>query len=201
MPPRHENLKEMEMKGVPVHIAKLIYSISKRNPLLSTLGILPNQLRNILKLWTPNYDEAFDDIAFTLFFHSYQIWKVRKRLISKYWKNIAQEDWKPYQPKKKKETPITREKNKCRSPFHFLERHQNLYQQRPTPCPCSHNITVNSLIQKTLDIRDFFPIHAHTHSSCTPKRLEEKYKTSHKGLYHTREDHVRGEHDRRKKAS
>ena len=33
-PPRHDNLKEMEMKGVPVHIAKLIYNISKHNPLL-----------------------------------------------------------------------------------------------------------------------------------------------------------------------
>ena len=123
-PPRHENLKEMEMKGVPVHIAKLIYNFSKHNPLLSTLGILPNQLRNILKLWTPNFEEAFDDIAVTLFFHSYQIWKFRKRLMSRYWKNIAQEDWKPYPVKRKKETPITQEQKKCRSPFHFLERHR-----------------------------------------------------------------------------
>ncbi len=46
-PPRHENLKEMEMKGVPVHIAKLIYSISKHNPLLSIWEFF-NQLRNIL---------------------------------------------------------------------------------------------------------------------------------------------------------
>ncbi len=122
------------MKGVPVHIAKLIYSISKHNPLLSTLGILPNQLRNVLKLWTPNFDEAFEDISFTLLFHSYQIWKVRKRLMSRYWKSIAQEDWKPYPAKKKKETPITQEQKKCRSPFHFLEQHQNLYQQRHTPC-------------------------------------------------------------------
>ena len=81
-PPRHDNLKEMEMKGVPV-IAKLIYNISKHNPLLSTLGILPNQLRNILKLWTPNFEEAFDDIAFTLFFQSYQIWKSRKSMMSR----------------------------------------------------------------------------------------------------------------------
>ena len=188
------------MKGVSVHIAKLIYNFSKHNPLLSTLGILPNQLRSILKLWTPNFEEAFEDIAFTCFFHSYQIWKFRKRLMSRYWKNIAQEDWKPYPVKRKKETPITQERKKCRSPFHFLERHQNLYQHRPTPCPCSHEIIVNPPIQKALDIRDFFQIHAHTYSS-TSKQLEEKSKPSHKGLYHTREDHVRGEHDRRKKAS
>ena len=80
------------MKGVPVHTANLIYKISKHNPLLSILGVLPNQLRSILKEQTPKFDEAFDDIAFTLFYHSYQIWKLRKTLVSKYWKEIAQED-------------------------------------------------------------------------------------------------------------
>ncbi len=86
----------------------------------------------------------------------------------------------------------TQEQKKCRSPFHFLERHQNLYQQRPTPCPCSHNVTINPPIQKTLDVRDFFQIHVHTYSSCISKQSEEKFKTSYKGFYHTREDHVIG---------
>ena len=109
----------MEMKGVPVHIAKLIYNISKHNPLLSTLGILPNQLRNILKLWTPNFEEAFDDIAFTLFFQSYQIWKSRKSMMSRYWKSIAQEEWKPHPIKRKKETPIIQEQKNVVLHFTF----------------------------------------------------------------------------------
>ena len=134
-PPRHDNLKEMEMKGVPVHIAKLIYNISKHNPLLSTLGILPNQLRNILKLWTPNVEEAFDDIAFTLFVHGYQIGKARKSMMSRYWKSIAQEEWKPHPIKRKKETSIIQEQKKCRSPFHFLERHLNLCKPPHVPVP------------------------------------------------------------------
>ncbi|MGH2639248.1 MAG: hypothetical protein ACRDF4_08230, partial [Rhabdochlamydiaceae bacterium] len=193
-PPRHDNLKEMEMKGVPVHIAKLIYNISKHNPLLSTLGIHPNQLRNILKLWTPNFEEAFDDIAFTLFVHGYQIWKVRKSMMSRYWKSIAQEEWKPHPIKRKKETSIIQEQKKCRSPFHFLERHLNLCKQRPTPCPCSHDVIATPPVHKTQDIREFFHQHSQSHPSYTLKHSESKFKTSYMRLYHTREDHVRGEH-------
>jgi hypothetical protein len=189
-PPHHENLKEMVMKGVPVHIANLIYKIGKHNPLLSSLGILPNQLRNILKLWTPNFDEAFDDIAWTLFFHSYQIWKLRKRLMSRYWKNIAQEEWKPYPVRRKKKTSIIQEQEKCRSPFHFLERHRNLSQQRPTPCPCSHNFTIIPPVQRTQDIRDLFQKHVHTHPTCISKHSEVSI-ISNKDLYSTREDRER----------
>jgi hypothetical protein len=72
-PPHHEHLEEMIMKGVPIPIANLIYKIGKHNPLLSSLGILPNQLHNILKLCSSNFDEAFDDIGWTLFFHSYHL--------------------------------------------------------------------------------------------------------------------------------
>ncbi len=68
-PSRHENLKEMEMKGVPVHIAKLIYSISKHNPLLR-LGNSFKSAPKYPKTMDPNFDEAFDDIAFTLLFHN-----------------------------------------------------------------------------------------------------------------------------------
>jgi hypothetical protein len=56
--PNHESVKEMVLKGVPIHMANLIYKISKHNPLLSAVGILPNQLRSILKETTHNFDEA-----------------------------------------------------------------------------------------------------------------------------------------------
>ena len=93
--PNHESVKEMVLKGVPIHMANLIYKISKHNPLLSAVGILPNQLRSILKETTHNFDEAFDDIAYTLFFQAYQIWKTRRTMMSRYWKDIAQEEWNP----------------------------------------------------------------------------------------------------------
>ena len=74
------------MKGVPLHIANLISKANRHPPLLSILGILPNQLRNILKLTTPRFDEAFEDI--TLIWHSYQIWKLRVSKIDNYWKKV-----------------------------------------------------------------------------------------------------------------
>ena len=100
-PARHENLKEMVMKGIPVHTANLIYKISKHNSLLSIFGILPNQLRYLLKDITPKFDEAFDAIAYNLFFAGYQIWKLRRSMMSRYWKSIAQEEWKPHPVKPK----------------------------------------------------------------------------------------------------
>lgn len=198
-PPRHENLREMVMKGVPVHMANLIYKISKHNPLLSILGILPNQLLYILKETTPRFDEAFDDIAYTLFVHGYQIWKLRKTLMTKYWKEIAREEWKPYPVKRKKTTSKALEQEKCRSPFHFLERYRNLSQQRPTPCPCSHETTVNSSTSRVQDIRVFLQKHVTTQNPSLS--AQKTVFSSHRGLYLTREDCVRGEHDREKQES
>src|SRR4051794_12661850 len=101
------------------------------------LGILPNQLRSLLRISTPNFGQAFDDIALTLFCHGYQIWKLRKTMMFRYWKQIAREDWKPHPVyRKKKKNAIIQEQEKCRSPFHYLNRFQHI----PTPCPCSHNI-------------------------------------------------------------
>ena len=198
-PPHHENLREMVMKGVPVHTANLIYKISKHNPLLSILGVLPNQLLYILKQQTPKFDEAFDDIAFTLFFHGYQIWKLRKTLMSKYWKEIAREEWKPYPVKRKKKTSIIMEQEKCRSPFHFLERYRTLSKQRPTPCPCSHEVAANSSTSRVQDIRVFLQKNVTTQNSTIS--AQKLVFSSHKGLYFTREDCVRGEHDREKQES
>ena len=66
--------------------------------------------------------------------------KTRRTMMSKYWKDIAQEEWKPYSVKRTNKTSEMLEQEKCRSPFHFLERHRNLSQQRPTPCPCSRQV-------------------------------------------------------------
>ena len=141
-PTHKEETDEMLMKGVPLHIANLISKANRHPPLLSILGILPNQLRNILKLTTPRFDEAFEDISSTLIGHSYQIWKMRVSKIDKYWKKVAQSEWKPYTPEKKRKSIIDQEKEKSRSPFHFLIRQRNFSTQRRTPCPCSHEITV-----------------------------------------------------------
>jgi hypothetical protein len=190
-PTRNENVQEMLMKGVPIHLANLILKIGKHHPLLGILGILPNQLRQILKETTPRFDEAFEDISSTLFWHGYQIWKLRKLMINKYWKDTAQEEWKPHPNLKPRKSSKITEQLKCRSPFHFLTRHQNLSKQLPTPCPCSREISADP-VYRSQDIRSFLSLIV-LPPYLTPKLAK-------RGSYQTREDFVRGEHDRDKKA-
>ena len=112
---------------------------------LSLLGILPNQLRELLKSGGQDADIAFDDISMELFRHGYRIWIQRKRLNKNFWKNIAPNEWK----KSYKEPGRTTRKkleqkilsDKCRNPFHFLARHKNLSKIPPTPCRCFTNNT------------------------------------------------------------
>ena len=92
-PPRSEHTAELLSLGATPRLCTFISRINKHRPLL--VGILPNQLRAILKDSTPYFEEAFEDISYTLVFHSYQIWKTRRRLMSKFWKEIAPEDWNP----------------------------------------------------------------------------------------------------------
>jgi hypothetical protein len=135
-PPRGESANAMLSLGIPQSLTGLIVKINKHNPLLNVIGILPNQLRTVLKGITPDFQEAFQDIGSTLFWHGYQIWKTRQKLMRAYWKNIAREEWKVHskQSKKSKSKLLP----SCESPFHFLDLFRNLTQQRPTQCSCSH---------------------------------------------------------------
>ena len=95
-PPRSEFIGELVSIGAAPPLIRLISRINRHPPLLSSVGIIPNQVRLILKETTQHFDEAFEDISFTLLSHGYQIWKTRKRLMSNYWKEIAPEEWKPF---------------------------------------------------------------------------------------------------------
>ena len=156
--PNHtENVNEMLAKGVPIHIAKQISKVNKHHPLLAVLGILPNQLRDLLKTTVSTCDEAFEDISFTLFWHGYQIWKLRRSKVNRFWKEIARDEWKPHSAKQSRNKHKL-EEDKCRNPFHFLSRHRNLSQQRRTPCPCSREIEDRLPIYRTLIYIDSFLI-------------------------------------------
>ena len=120
--------------------------------------------------------------------------------MSRYWKNIAQEEWKPYSVNRKKKTPEALEQEKCRSPFHFLERYRNLSQQRLTPCRCSREVTDRSTF-KVQDIRLLFQKQVQSQNIFYLNHLDKNSSFSSNSLYVTREDNVRGEHDRRKQAS
>jgi len=115
--------------------------------------------------------------------------------MKEYWKEIAPDEWKPFSGKRRKITPEQRD---CRNPFHFLKRKSMLSHQRRTPCPCC-NVTQKSSIHVFQDIRLYFQ-NSHLSSPSVPSLLfePEKNVVNHHS-YSTREDLIRGEHDRGKK--
>ena len=64
------------------------------------IGILPNQIRFLQKN-RDHGDEAFEELSRELFWMGYSIWNKRKRLMSKFWTEIAPEEWKIYNGRKK----------------------------------------------------------------------------------------------------
>ena len=190
---KSEHLEEMLSKGVPHHLIQLISKINKHQPLLSSLGILPNQLRVILKDITPYFDDAFEDISSTLLWYGYQIWKTRKKLMSKFWKEIAPEDWKPFSNKRVK---IPHHQADCTNPSHFLKRYCKLSSQRPTPCGCC-DIPWQPKTLASHDIRTYFrESKQFSVSSLGISSADRDFKNQ--DSYNTREDLIRGEHDRGK---
>jgi hypothetical protein len=173
--------------GISTRLINLISKVNKHQPLLYAVGILPNQLRVILKETSQHLEEAFEDISYTLTWHGYQIWRTRKRLMSNYWKQIAPEEWKLYSKKK-----VSSDEKNCGNPFHFLKRHCKLSSQRITPCPCS-NFPCKST-SASQDIRSFLlPL------SDLPTIVDTTLLRSNSlDLFNTREDLIRREHDRRK---
>src|SRR5882724_12047472 len=73
--------------------AELIAQMNRHPRFLSLLGILPNQLRSLLKETNhENREEAILDLSRTLFFAGFRIWNKRQKLASRFWKDIAPEN-------------------------------------------------------------------------------------------------------------
>jgi len=130
----------LHAQGIPLNIASKISKINNHNKQLCMLGILPNQLRELLKLQNPTqYDAAFEEFSRELFWSGYKIWRTRKEKMKTFWKHIAPEWWKVHH--KEKKHPRKQHENKiaeqCSHPFHFLRRIINLSGQRRTICTCS----------------------------------------------------------------
>ena len=88
---------------------------------------------------------------------------------------------------KVKKRKIDKKEHKCQNPFHFLKRHCDLSQRLHTPCPCSR-VLKRKLTHRFADIRSLI---ANAYNSSSSINLER---------HTTREDLVRGAHDRGKKA-
>ena len=97
---------------------------------------------------------TFETISKEMFWNGYRIWNKRKKLMSYFWKNIAPVEWKLHGNKKEKKKKIF-EPKECNSPFHFLEKHSNLSNIKPTPCHCSW-ISTRKQSFTCLDIRNFY---------------------------------------------
>jgi hypothetical protein len=66
------------------------------------IGILPNQIRRLQKNRDEG-DKTFEELSKELFWQGYNIWNKRKKLMSKFWTEIAPNDWKLYDGKGKNE--------------------------------------------------------------------------------------------------
>jgi len=142
--------------GLPADLAKLIDRANRHEQSLSLLGILPNQLRTILRT-SDKVDEMMLDLSKTLFWKGYDLWVLRKNLTKEFWKNVAPEEWKSHKKKKKerkrnnskaeskgkaKRQRKSRRNKKseitdCVDPFHFLTKCEALSKERETKCLCS----------------------------------------------------------------
>jgi hypothetical protein len=125
------------MSFIPARPAELIRKVNQHSCFLGILGILPNHLRILLKeSGFERREEALLELNRSLFFAGFRIWTKRQQLNSQYWNEIA-----PENPKNHKFATSNRKKHdlynvalqsKCKNPFHYLVRHCNLSQQRPT---------------------------------------------------------------------
>ena len=88
---------------------------------LGLLGILPNQLRTLLKETGHEYrEEALLDLSHTLFLAGYRVWEKRQQFAHRYWKSIRQPQINGIVKKKKGKRNNKDEKiseSKCRNPI------------------------------------------------------------------------------------
>ena len=121
--------------------------------------------------------------------------------MSRFWTEIAPPEWKVSKGKKEnkkfnkvKKNKIEKKPYHCQNIFHFLKRHCDLSQKLPTPCLCS-NILKKKRKYKSIDMRDFItrvPQNSMNFVITDARNTEASP---------TREDLVRGAHDRGKKAT
>ena len=146
------------MHSIPFRAAELLRKLNRHPRFLSVLGILPNQLRTLLKeSGHENREVALLDISRTLFFAGFRVWSKRHHLNSYYWNHIAPDNRKVQThlaKRKKHKVDNSASLSKCKNLFHFLARHSNLSSERNTKCPC-RTVTYRAKVYKTHPITAF----------------------------------------------
>jgi hypothetical protein len=181
--------KSLNIASIPLSAAKLINQMNRFPRFLSLLGIIPNQLRTLLK--ENDYDDREEillDLSRTLFFAGFRIWDKRRKMTSRYWKDIAPQNRNITRAKKKKKSKKEKEDDiaasHCTNPFHFLKRYRNLSNKRYTKCPCS-----------------LAPVPKYIPTLSTPTFIPsvDNKSNSESEFIPTRTDKIRAQHDRGKK--
>jgi hypothetical protein len=178
--------------SIPPPITKLINRMNRHPRALSLLGILPNQLRTLLKE-TDHKDRetALFDLSRSLLLAGFGIWKKRQNLASRFWHDIAPTNEKRNNKERKKRKKTKDDEiasSKCKNPFHFLRRYCNLSNKRRTKCHCSNVPITAEIPNKKLT----YCIIRHKPSSSTTLSNELNLRKS-------RADKIRAQHDRGKR--
>ena len=122
-------------------------------------------------------------------FSQVSAWDQRRKMTSRYWKDIAPENRNIILVKKKKKSKREKEDyiavSQCTNPFHFLKRYRNLSNKRRTRCPCS--------------LPHFEPTHMPNLSMPMFRPSLEIKQYSEFDFIPTRSDKIRAQHDRGKK--
>ena len=192
--------KSYALNSLPPRVAALIGQMNRHPTFLGVLGILPNQLRSLLKeTGCEDREEILLDLSRTLFFAGFRVWKKRQKLAKHYWNNVKQRQLKEKTKRKKPMKKQVEEKiveSKCQNPFHYLRRHENLSSQRPTKCPCRNAVVTK--LYRNQPITEFASEIQFSEQGTNVHRKENK-SSSQENLYLTRTDIIRKEHDRGKK--
>ena len=139
-PVNREQLKSCQLTNSEI---SSLLNLNRHRFSVSTLGVLPNQLRKLLKPLMGECDSILENLSKVLFWGGYKIWRQRQRLMS-----LAWERFRNFKHKKKRK----KEQNTaCKNPFHFLTKSADLSHQRMTRCPCS----LVKLPKRKFDIRSF----------------------------------------------
>ena len=122
--------------------------INKHKFSLSCLGVLPNQLRKLLRPEMGDCEAILVHLSNVFFWGGYKIWRARKHLVKQVWMKFSM----PEQSRKRKRK-FDQNSSACKYPFHFLTKSADLAHQRLTRCPCSR---VGATSTKSVsDIRPF----------------------------------------------
>jgi hypothetical protein len=193
--------RKAKSSGVPMSFAKLIDKINLHDKWLSILGILPNQLRTLLKeAQHPEYDAICSDISVSLFLSGYRIWEKRQELAYRYWQDSAPENHETHIKRAKKiGLGIKETQSKCSNALHYMQRFLNLSNQRPRRCPCYSVKAIEERSRTDRDIREFFVLPS------SHERIQASYfsricpSVPQKENFMTKSDKIRSQHDRGKK--